>query len=70
MSGIEEIEEEDWRGLLALLFVGGFIALMIVAVLGVIYKRTDASLVSMIAAIFLTTVKDVIAWYFKSKNNK
>jgi len=70
LSGIEEIEEEDWRGLLALLFVGGFIALMIVAVLGVIYKRTDASLVSMIAAIFLTTVKDVIAWYFKSKNNK
>mgnify|MGYP000645616461 CR=1 FL=1 len=70
MSHIEEIEEEDWRGLLALIFVGGFMVLMGIAVWGLVIKALDIAALSTIAAIFLTTVKDVIAWYFKSKERK
>ena len=57
---IENVTEEDWRGLLALLIIGGGFAILAVAM--VLDKPWVASGLLPIMAL-------VAQWYFKAKEN-
>ena len=59
---LKDLEEEDWRGILALtIIIGGFI----LVVLGIFYDKLDG----VIGGIG-TLMYAVAQWYFKSKEKK
>jgi len=66
----EEIEEEDWRGLLALLMTGGFVAIIIVCLYLISLGKIDLAVLSTLLATLIKPVSDIIGSYFKSKENR
>lgn len=57
-----QLEEKDYRGLIALMIVAGFILMIVICLL-----RGDVNLLMQVSAVFGSPVSSVLTWYFMSK---
>ena len=62
LKDFTELQEKDYRGILALMIVAGFLMTIIACII-----KGDIEMLTQIAAILGSPVSAVITWYFMSK---
>ena len=65
LFSVKDATREDWRGMISLLLIGGFIAL-----LGICIIVKDKEMLLIISGALSGAVSSVITWYFLGKTHE